>query len=128
MPKTIMGILTQEEATAVRTAIASLNKTYAAIANELGGFSDKTLRVMLGTEDTTPKSVGIGIINNTKKMFPECFKQNQAQTIDTPTASQEIVTATTTQKPVEPIIKLINDPSLPQALGLIKLYGNQMHR
>jgi hypothetical protein len=62
-------------------------------------------------------------------MFPECFvEQNQAQTIDTPTASQEIVTATTTQKPVEPIIKLINDPSLPQALGLIKLYGNQMHR
>lgn len=64
-----MGILTQEEATAVRTAIASLNKTYPTIAYELGGFSDKTLRVMLGTEDTTPKSVGIGIINNTKKCF-----------------------------------------------------------
>jgi hypothetical protein len=112
----LMGILTQEEATAVRAAISRTNKGYAIVANELK-FSERTLRAMVGSDNIEPREVKIGLIDNTKQMFPECFnKQNQIEPINTETTTSE------------PIIKLLNDPSLPQALKLVKLYGNQMRR
>jgi hypothetical protein len=112
----LMGILTKEEATAVRAAISSTNKSYGIIARELN-VSDKTLRTMLGSNKTEPREVGIGLINNTKTMFPECFdKQDQAQTIDTE------------PKTSESIIKLLEDSSLKQTLHLISRYGDQTHR
>ena len=110
----LMGILTKEEATAVRAAISSTNKSYVIIAGELN-VSDKTLRTMVGSDNTEPRKVRIGLINNIKKMFPECFdQQNQAQPIDTPTS--------------EPIIIGLDDSSLQQILHLINKYGNQTHR